>query len=90
MSEETTSGTDGEVPEEYAMDDGHRPDRIRRRNRITGLALALLIAIFVAITIYTRWSDEDNTYNDVGEPADGLGPAKQRPLEEGPSEPPNP
>jgi hypothetical protein len=48
------ASSDEDVPDEYAMSAGERPEHIRRRNLITGLLLLLLIAIFVGISVYSR------------------------------------
>jgi len=61
--DQTTDAPDGdEVPDEYRMSRGQRPDRIRRRNLITGLVLVLAIATFMGITIYTRATTEEAPY----------------------------
>lgn len=51
-----------DVPDEYRMSRGQRPDRIRRRNLITGIVLVLAIATFMGITIYTRATSEEASY----------------------------
>lgn len=79
------TGAPSDVPDEYSMEDGRRPDRIRRRNRITGLVLVLLIAAIIGATIWSRTSGEAEKYNPVGEPADELGDKKSAPTPERPA-----
>lgn len=88
--EQSTDSPDpGEVPEEYRMARGDRPDRIRKRNLITGLLLILLIGTIVGITIYSRSTSEETSYgveeqarppfgSDQGEQKKG-GSAPERP-----------
>jgi len=64
---------DGVLEDAYSMDEGRRPDHVRRRNRITGLVLLVLIAAVVAATVWSRASGDPQKYNPVGEPADELG-----------------
>ena len=54
MSDAPSDSDDEQVPEEYRMSGGKRPERIRRRNLITGILLLLLVATIVAISVYTR------------------------------------
>ena len=58
MSEQT----DRDVPEEYRMEGGDRPEAIRRRNLVTGIVLLVAIATIVAITVYSRATGESSTY----------------------------
>jgi len=79
------TGPDADLPDEYAMEDGSRPEQIRRRNRITGLVLVLLIVAIVGATIWSRSSGEADEYNPVGEPADELGETKPSPTPKSPA-----
>lgn len=74
-----------DVPDEYSMEEGRRPDRIRRRNRITGLLLLLFIAAIIGATIWSRSTGDAEKYNPVGEPADELGDKKSSPRPGGPA-----
>ncbi|MFB6372967.1 MAG: MATE family efflux transporter, partial [Bradymonadaceae bacterium] len=44
------------------MSRGERPDRIRRRNLITGLILLVLIGTVIGITVYSRATSEEASY----------------------------
>lgn len=65
MADPATTNADeqaSELPEKYRMSEGERPERIRRRNLMTGLGLLVLIATIVAITVYSRATSEDTPY----------------------------
>ncbi len=64
------AAADERVPDEYRMSRGERPERIRRRNLITGLVLVLLIATIVGITIYSRATSEEASSYGVDNPVD--------------------
>ena len=46
--------SESRVPDEYRMEGDERPEKVRRRNLITGLVFLLVIAVIIGITIYTR------------------------------------
>lgn len=59
-----------EVPEEYRMSRGERPDRIRRRNLVTGILLLLFIAGVIGATVYSRATSEEASSYGIDNPVD--------------------
>ena len=69
----------GDLPEEYQVSRGERPERIRRRNRITGIVLLLVIATIIGITIYSRTTSEDASYGVDEEARPPFGSEHEKP-----------
>jgi hypothetical protein len=59
-----------EVPEEYRVSRGERPERIRRRNLITGIALVIFIAAVIGATVYSRATSEEASSYGIDNPVD--------------------
>jgi len=59
-----------EVPDEYRMSRGERPERIRRRNLITGIALVIFIAAVIGATVYSRATSEEASSYGIDNPVD--------------------
>lgn len=59
-----------EVPEEYRVSRGERPQRIRRRNLITGIALVIFIAAVIGATVYSRATSEEASSYGIDNPVD--------------------